>query len=69
MKNAETVTLDLGGRSVKSVTMTYVAKDPTYEITAFDIDAFTPETVTLDPQAPIRIPAAAVAAIEVTLLD
>ena len=69
MKNADSITLDLGGRRIASVTMTYVAKDPTYEITAFDVDAFAPETVTLDPYAPIRIPAAAVAAIEITLAD
>lgn len=67
MKDSETVRLDLGGKEISSVTMSYIASDPTVEITQANLDVFDPITVALDPKEPIVIPAAAVAAIEITL--
>lgn len=63
------MTLDLGGRTAERIVMSYIAADPTVEITQVNREVFDPVTKEQNPSEPICIPASAVAAIEITLSE
>lgn len=65
---SETFTLDLGGREIESIEMSYIAEDPTTEITQVNGEVFDPVTVELNKNAPITLPPASVAGIAIRLV-
>ncbi len=66
MHYAQTLDLDLDGKEIESAKMYYIAENPTLEITPLNHDCF-PVKETLIEGNKIELPAAAVAAIEITL--
>lgn len=66
MKYPQTISLDLGGARVESAVMHYVACAPEVEITPSCLDVFSEKETAVN-EKEIVLPAAAVAAIEITL--
>lgn len=66
MHAAQELKLDLSGEAIESITMEYIAENPATEITFANPDVFQSTTETVEGDV-VRIPAAAVAAIEIKL--
>lgn len=66
MHYAQELKLDLGGRKIKTAEMFYIAEDPATEITPLNQDVFAVKTQTIEGDT-LKIPPAAVAAIEITI--
>lgn len=66
MDKVQQVKLDLGGKKIASARMYYIAEHPATEITPQNMDVFAVKTVEIQGDT-VTLPAAAVAAIELTL--
>lgn len=66
MNGAQELTIDLGGAAIEKIEMEYIAADPQAEITPSNVDVFQTRTEFIEGNI-IKLPAAAVAAIEITL--
>ncbi len=66
MHYAQTLDLDLEGKEIESAKMYYIAEDPTLEITPLNYDCFPVKEMDIAGNK-VELPAAAVAAIEITL--
>lgn len=68
MSGAQELLLDLGGKTITSGKMYYIAERPEIEITPVNMDVFAAKEVSISSNR-ITLPAAAVAAIELTIAD
>jgi len=66
MHAAQEIRLDLGGRRIKKAELFYIAEHPATEIMALNSDVFSVKTASIEGDS-FTLPAAAVAAIELTL--
>ncbi|MBQ9967562.1 MAG: hypothetical protein IJO88_02425 [Oscillospiraceae bacterium] len=66
MRKAQQLKLELGGKTIKEAKMFYIAEDPAAEITPQNMDVFAVKTLQIEGDT-VTLPAAAVAAIEITL--
>lgn len=68
MHSSQEIKLDLGGAEVSEIKMHCISENPATEITVDNMDVFTPKEQKVEGNV-IKLPAAAVAALEITLND